>query len=72
MPPMEARLVNLEEKIAHLERYLGDLDEVVRDLHDRMDAYQREIAKMQATLEQQLGGDDKSGGSLEDERPPHW
>lgn len=69
---MEARLVNLEEKIAHLERYLGDLDEVVRDLHDRMDAYQREIAKMQATLEHHVGGDDESGGSLEDERPPHW
>ncbi len=43
---MEDRITNLEEKIAYLERYVGDLDEVVRKMHDTVDALSRIVQRM--------------------------
>lgn len=75
----DTRLVNIEEKIAHLEHYLGELDGVVREMNDRMDGYQQELARMRQLVESQTtngeGGSDDDGSTdqqLEDERPPHW
>lgn len=74
---MAPRLIAIEEKIAHLERHLGELDGVVRDMNDRFDGFKREIKKMQADLEAQQagsnGGDAADGDQqMEDDKPPHW
>lgn len=74
---MEERLVNIEEKIAHLEHYLGELDGVVRAMHDRMDGFKTQLDKIRADLNHQQsgGGDESSADSdqqLEDDKPPHW
>lgn len=76
----DTRLVNIEEKIAHLEHFLGELDGVVREMSGRMDGYKTQLAKMREMVESQAasGGDgpDDDGGSgdqqFEDHRPPHW
>ncbi|MEM7626736.1 MAG: SlyX family protein [Planctomycetota bacterium] len=75
----DTRLVNIEEKIAHLEQYLGELDGVVREMNDRMDGYQAELTKMRELVESQNASSDDEPGDdgpsdqrLEDERPPHW
>ena len=73
----DTRLVNIEEKIAHLERYLGELDGVVRAMNDRMDGYRAQLDKMRADLTAHVadGDDGPEPGSdqqLEDDKPPHW
>ena len=72
---MDSRLVNVEEKIAHLERYVAELDGVVREMNDRMAHYQKQLGEIRRIVEAQggKGGDDGiSDQDLEDERPPHW
>ena len=39
---MEDRLTRVEEKIAYLEQFVGELDGVVRELHDGLAAVKRE------------------------------
>ncbi|MBB6428872.1 SlyX family protein [Algisphaera agarilytica] len=74
---MDQRLVNIEEKIAHLERHLGELDGVVREMYDRMDGFKAQLEKIRSDLEtHQPGSGDApapdSDQQLEDDKPPHW
>ncbi|MEO1235616.1 MAG: SlyX family protein [Planctomycetota bacterium] len=75
---MDNRLVNLEEKVTHLERHLGELDAVVRELHDNMDRYQRQIDQIKTLVESShdssnnTGADPPSDTDLTDDKPPHW
>ncbi len=77
---MQTRLTAVEEKIAHLERHLGELDEVVRGLYDRSDGFRRQLDAMRATVqslnaprgEAAAEGSDGSDQSLKEQRPPHW
>lgn len=81
----DARLVNIEEKIAHLEHHLGELDGVVRETGDRVAGFKRQLEQMRTLLEEQAaasaGGPDSDASDdtppgadqdLEDDRPPHW
>ncbi|MEM1109757.1 MAG: SlyX family protein [Planctomycetota bacterium] len=74
---MESRLIAVEEKIAHLERYLGELDGVVRELHDRMDGYKSQIDRLRDEFGEHLSNADDApepgrDDQLEDDKPPHW
>jgi len=73
---MDPRSVQLEEKVAHLERYVTDLDSVVRAMNERMDRFAREAAALRALVDAAREGDRKSGSEPgddpQDERPPHW
>ena len=74
---MDPRLVQLEEKVAHLERYVADLDGVVREMNDRMDHFAREAKALQTIVDAARdGGGGTSGDAADedpqDERPPHW
>jgi uncharacterized coiled-coil protein SlyX len=51
---MEERIVNLEEKFAHLERYVEELDGVVREAHDRLAALNAELIRLRADTQQRL------------------
>jgi len=68
------RLIAVEEKLAHLEKYLGELDEVVRDLATRLDVQAKGVKQVRTILEQHLAGgeDEGSSGDPEADRPPHW
>lgn len=67
----DARLTLIEEKLAHLEKYIGDLDEVVRDLSTRIDAQSDGVLAVRKMLEDHLTEPDGPGGPA-DEKPPHW
>ena len=79
---MESRLIQIEEKIAHLEHHLSQLDGVVREAHERMDQFRRQIDGLQAKIQtigysaSEPGGHDEPGSTsdqqLRDDRPPHW
>jgi uncharacterized coiled-coil protein SlyX len=68
---MTERLTLVEEKIAYLEKFVSDLDGVVRELHDGLEAARREIRQIRSQLQQQSQGDDDES-DLEAQRPPHY
>lgn len=67
---MTQELERLEERIAHLERVVDDLSEVVAKQDAelrRLGALTRQLAAREA--EREAGGE---GAVFRDERPPHW
>lgn len=65
------RMTAIEEKLAHLEKYVSDLDEVVRDLAGRIDKQGEGVTAVRKMLEDHLN--DPGGSSdLAEEKPPHW
>ena len=68
MPNDEIRLTVIEEKLAHLEKYVGDLDEVLRDLSKRLDVHGQGVTAVRKMLEDHLS----DAGDPGDEKPPHW
>ncbi len=68
---MDDRLTNLEEQFAFLERHVAQLDEVVREVYDRVDGLTREISQMREEI-QERGNTEEEARTLEDEKPPHW
>lgn len=65
------RLTRIEEKLAYLERYLGDLDEVVRELATKLDQQHAGVSAVRKLIEDHLS-DPTDERSLEDDKPPHW
>ena len=65
----DARLTELEIKLAFTEDLLEKLDEVVIGQQRRIDALMQEIANLR---EQMARSDSSSGGSPRDDRPPHY
>jgi len=68
---MSERLTQVEEKIAYLEKFVSDLDGVVRELHDMLGAVRRDVGTLRSKIEQQSQEDDGSD-DLEAQRPPHY
>ena len=76
---MSDRLTNVEEKIAYLEQYVGELDTVVRELHDSLAAVRREMGQLRVQLEQDVQIDAPNApdnldatDDLEAQKPPHY
>lgn len=61
------RIDEVEVKLAYLERYLSDLDAVVRGLADQLARLEKDVASLAAQA--QGGGETPSGGH---EVPPHY
>lgn len=66
---MEQRLMDLEIKVAFVEKHLAELDELVRDMHDTLARMQSEVAAMAEHM-QEAGKDGAT--RLIDEKPPHY
>lgn len=62
------RLTQIEEKLAFLEKNIGDLDEVVRDLSRRLDVHGQGVSAVRKLIEDHLSDPGDPG----DEKPPHW
>jgi len=67
----ERRVEDLEVKVAFLEHALGELDEVVRGLFDKVEALQAEVKRLRDAQQAGEEGDDDEGG-LAYEKPPHY
>lgn len=65
------RITDLEVRMAFLEKTLGDLDGVVREVADQLDSTKMALRELR---EQVNRGDDGQARphSLVDERPPHY
>lgn len=64
---MSERVVELEVRVAYQERLIAELDEVVRAFADRVQALEREVARLRETV---LHQPDPVGPP--DEPPPHY
>ena len=64
----DPRIIQLEEKVAYLEQYLGDLDEVVRELAGRLHKHGQGVDAVRKMLEDHLTDPQDPG----DQKPPHW
>ncbi len=70
---MDDRMVALEEKIAYLEKYLADLDGVVRSIYDELSAVRREVEHVRtASAPPTTQAADPGEEMLEYEVPPHY
>lgn len=65
---MDERLIDLEIKIAFVERHVAQLDELVRDMADGLAALRAEVERIR---EMQDAPATSVRGSLEEEVPPH-
>ncbi|MGI3169128.1 SlyX family protein [Pseudooceanicola sp. C21-150M6] len=61
----------LEERIAHLERSVDDLSEIVARQQDEIDLLTRRVHML---LEREAEREQAQGGGIfvADEKPPHW
>ncbi len=64
---MEDRLVELEIKVAYLERSLSELEAVVRTQTDQVEILRREVARQRTALGEALELPPPSN-----EKPPHY
>lgn len=65
------RITILEEKHAHLERIVADLNEVVIDQHKRIERLELLLRRSDEKIEQLHAALDQPR-SAADERPPHY
>ena len=68
---MSEQIKAFEERIAHLERTVDDLSDIVARQQDALDLATRRLAML---MEREATRDNDSGGGvyIADERPPHW
>jgi len=68
---LHERMVELEMQITHLQRTVGDLDQVVLSQQKQIDALARELS---ATVSQMasIGSAGAEVRKPEDEKPPHY
>lgn len=72
MGRVDPHIVRIEERLAHLERHLEQLDEVVRDLHQRQDAISARLTRLGEQTKRDLAALSDGPRELEDDEPPHW
>ena len=64
----EARLEDLEVRMAFQDKLIGELDDVVRLLRDEIDRLKAEVGTLRAQVQASSAG----ASSLADEKPPHY
>lgn len=62
--PLEARLIDLEIRIAHQDKALAVLDEVVREFALRVQRLERQVGELRRAADPDLGP--------ADDKPPHY
>ena len=60
-------MMNLEVKVAFQEHQIGELNEVIREMADRIEELQRDLRALVHTVSSQ-----EKLGDQKNERPPHY
>lgn len=63
----QARLLQLEEKVAYQDKTIAELNDVVVGLHRRIDELFKRTEAAERALQNELGGRDAPN-----EKPPHY
>jgi uncharacterized coiled-coil protein SlyX len=71
LQPALARIVELETLYTHLQRTLGELDQVVLAQQRQIETLSQRIASLAGDLNR-LAGSEPEVRKPEDERPPHY
>ena len=71
LQPTLARIVELETLYTHLQRTLGELDQVVLAQQRQIEALSNRVASLAGDLNR-LSGSEPEVRKPEDERPPHY
>ena len=71
LQPALARIVELETLYTHLQRTLGELDQVVLAQQRQIEALSNRVASLAGDLHR-LSGSELEVRKPEDERPPHY
>jgi hypothetical protein len=66
---VDEHTVDLEMKLAWLEKYVGDLDVVVRGLSDEVVALRREVTELREAAARPASGAPGGDGEEDDEEP---
>ena len=66
------RQTKLETQVAHLERFVEQLNEVIIEQNRRLDGLQRTIQEQDAQLSELKRRLPETKGTPEEERPPHY
>lgn len=64
---MENRLIALEEKFYHLEKFVNELNQVIIDQYKLIDSQKDEIEKLK-----QLSTSGNNSEEIKNEPPPHY
>ncbi len=62
----------IEEKLAWLEKYVSELDGVVRGLADEVVKLRAELAELRTARAEEGGEESDDDGGLRYEKPPHY
>jgi uncharacterized coiled-coil protein SlyX len=65
---MEKRIVELEKRIAYLEKFIEELNDVVINQQKQLDKYGRELNRLQTKNQ----ASPIAADCLHDEKPPHY
>ena len=68
---MDPELQRLEEKIAYLERHVGEQDKAMLEMAELLERLRRELAGLRERLPASAPGEPESGAPAQ-ERPPHY
>lgn len=68
-PAVARRIEDLEFKVAHLERALQELSDVLYRQQQRLDAQEARLARLSHRLDEAASG---APGDPRDEKPPHY
>lgn len=65
---METRVIDLEVRMAFLEKSIGELDLVIQELAGHLDAMRTEVTGLRDAISRDV----ETSKDLSEERPPHW
>ena len=68
---INARVVDLETLLTHLQRTLGDLDQVILAQQRQLEGLERKVAALSSDLNQ-FSSSAREERKPEDEKPPHY
>ncbi|MFP6776701.1 MAG: SlyX family protein [PS1 clade bacterium] len=69
---MKQSIIDLEEKFAHLENTIEELNDVVFRQSNKIDGLEKIVKSLSLQISQDNGKQEDIGGTVIDDRPPHY